>query len=193
VADWLKIKTEYISTDISYRKIAEKYGISFNTLKDRAVREGWKEQRDTTHNRIATTTQRKVVVKVSDRESDRVSRILALNDTLLQKAALAAEQLDQKIVTHRKKIKTVEYNDQRAAGKPTKEITTDEEILAVIDAPLDRQGIKLLASALKDLSDIAVRPASDEQSIGKVAELMGRLDKEADDGVSDAEATGVQA
>ena len=28
MADWQAIKTEYITTDTSYRKLAEKYGVS---------------------------------------------------------------------------------------------------------------------------------------------------------------------
>ena len=34
VEDWLKIKTEYITTDISYRKLAEKYGVSNTVITD---------------------------------------------------------------------------------------------------------------------------------------------------------------
>ncbi len=45
-ADWERIKEEYIATDISYRGLADKYGVSFNTLKDRAKRELWKRKRD---------------------------------------------------------------------------------------------------------------------------------------------------
>ena len=38
---WRELRQEYATTGISYRKIADKYGVSFNTLKDRAKREGW--------------------------------------------------------------------------------------------------------------------------------------------------------
>lgn len=43
--DWKKIKTEYITTDTSYRKLCEKYGVSRTTLTKRATREGWVELR----------------------------------------------------------------------------------------------------------------------------------------------------
>ncbi len=41
--DWKKIKKEYIAGDISYRKLAEKHGVSFSTLEKTARREGWRE------------------------------------------------------------------------------------------------------------------------------------------------------
>ena len=39
--DWLKIKTEYITTDTSYRKLAEKYGVHYQTICSRSKAEGW--------------------------------------------------------------------------------------------------------------------------------------------------------
>ena len=43
--DWRKIKREYITTDTSYRKLCEKYGVNRRTLEDRASKEGWVELR----------------------------------------------------------------------------------------------------------------------------------------------------
>lgn len=40
MADWSKIKTEYITTDTSYRKLAEKYGINKDTIYAKAKKEG---------------------------------------------------------------------------------------------------------------------------------------------------------
>lgn len=65
VANWVSIKAEYVTTDISYRKLAEKHAVSFNTLKDMAIRERWKELRDTTRNSITTATQQKAVDAIS--------------------------------------------------------------------------------------------------------------------------------
>ena len=43
--NWAAIKEEYITGDIGMRTIAEKHKVSFNTMKDRAKREGWGESR----------------------------------------------------------------------------------------------------------------------------------------------------
>ena len=39
--DWDKIKAEYIAGGTSYRKLAKKYEVSFDILKNVAVKEGW--------------------------------------------------------------------------------------------------------------------------------------------------------
>lgn len=57
--DWNAIRAEYIGGGISYRKLAAKYGVSFNTLKDRAVTEGWSNKRENAHNRATTEAQQK--------------------------------------------------------------------------------------------------------------------------------------
>jgi hypothetical protein len=45
-----------------------------------------------------------------------------------------------------------------------------------VDAPLDRKGIKLLASALKDLNDIAkVADSGKDESLAKARELLEGL------------------
>lgn len=68
--DWLKIKTEYISGDISYRKLAEKHSVPFPTLRDRATSEGWKKQRDKQRDKVITKAEQKSVEKTSDALSD---------------------------------------------------------------------------------------------------------------------------
>lgn len=44
--DWERIKAEYIAGGTSYRKLAEKYGVSFSTLRKVAAKEHWSELRN---------------------------------------------------------------------------------------------------------------------------------------------------
>lgn len=46
MADWEKIKKEYIKGGTSYRKLVEKYNVSFSTLKNVANREEWRKLRE---------------------------------------------------------------------------------------------------------------------------------------------------
>lgn len=68
--DWLKIRNEYINGGGSYRKLAEKNGISFSVLKDIAVKEHWAEAKKQHINNIRTKTEQKTVEKISDSESE---------------------------------------------------------------------------------------------------------------------------
>lgn len=154
--NWNKIRTEYINGNISYRDLAEKHGISFNTLKDRAVAEQWFKKKKEQHNKIEIKTQQKTAEILAEREADRLLRISNAADKLLEKIEAATEQLDQFIVTNKLKQKEVLYVDDKAGfGKPKKEVIKEVEDKKIIKADhLDRLGLKQLTSALKDLKDI---------------------------------------
>ena len=47
--DWDKIKDEYINTSISYKKLAEKYGISFWEVSKKGKKEKWFDQKVITY------------------------------------------------------------------------------------------------------------------------------------------------
>ena len=94
-ADWKKIKAEYISTDTSYRKLAEKYGIPFRTLAQRAKRENWVELRNRNTDRVVT----KMITQECQRQVDRYSRMLTVTDKLLSKIEASIELLDAEGVT----------------------------------------------------------------------------------------------
>jgi LysM repeat protein len=78
--DWTKIKTEYITdSKSSYRKIAEKYGVPFTTLKDRAKKEGWADLKIQTQHDIVTKT----IDKDINKKVDRATRLLDVTDNVL--------------------------------------------------------------------------------------------------------------
>ena len=43
--NWGKIRNEYVNGYISYKKLADKHGIPYQTLRDRATKEKWFEKR----------------------------------------------------------------------------------------------------------------------------------------------------
>ena len=81
MADWKKIKTEYITTDTSYRKLAHKYGINVTTIAKIGSDEKWLEQRK----QYAIETQTKTIEKISQQEANRAARIHTVADKLLNK------------------------------------------------------------------------------------------------------------
>ena len=86
VVDWLKIKTEYINGEISYRKLAEKHGVSFNTLKDHAVAEEWARLRTESRHNTTTATQRKIVEKTSEALSEEAAAKVRIKATMMRLA-----------------------------------------------------------------------------------------------------------
>lgn len=81
MADWKKIETEYITTDTSYRKLAEKYGIDQATIARRAKKEDWVSNRQ--HH--LSETQAKILTADTEEKVDRAVRLKTVADKLLDK------------------------------------------------------------------------------------------------------------
>ena len=79
--DWKRIKAEYIAGGTSYRKLAEKHGVSPTTLTKVAGREGWVEARKQAD--IKKTS--KIVDAVSEKEAAKAVDIIDVADKLLLK------------------------------------------------------------------------------------------------------------
>ena len=87
MADWNKIKTEYITTDTSYRKLADKYGLDQATIARRAKKEGWVSNRQ----QNASRTQAKIVNAISNKQVDRASKLISVADLLLDRVKSLVE------------------------------------------------------------------------------------------------------
>ena len=94
VLDWNKIRNEYISTNISQRKIAAKYKVSYSTIQQRARKEQWKRARDEQHDEIEAKIRQKTAEKIVEHEVGRIEKILKIGDTLVEKIEKAANQLE---------------------------------------------------------------------------------------------------
>lgn len=79
--DWKTIKAEYIAGGIGYRKLAEKYGVSFSTLSQVAMREKWTDLRQRTSDKTDTD----LVKSIGKRNAKRSAKINDLADKLLVK------------------------------------------------------------------------------------------------------------
>ena len=77
--DWKKLKAEYIAGGTSYRKLAEKHNVSFHTLRKQAAKDNWKALRDET----TTKTVTKIIEIESDKQAERMRRLLTVSDKLL--------------------------------------------------------------------------------------------------------------
>ena len=81
MADWQQIKTEYITTDTSYRKLAQKYGIDSAVIGRRAKGEEWVQLRQQHIN----NTQTKTLNAIASQQASRAARLQTVADKLLTK------------------------------------------------------------------------------------------------------------
>ena len=147
---WQKIKAEYLAGGTSYRKLAEKYDVSFNTLKTHAVEEQWYKLRQQKEEKATTKT----LEILSTKSADKMTRVLDLTDKLLNKLERAIEELDIQLYKDVVKTKVIEYNHDLRPDKPTKETIHEEEKVIEVKSIVDRSGLKAIASSLRDIKEI---------------------------------------
>ena len=96
--DWKRIKAEYIAGGTSYRKLAEKYGVSRSKLQAKATSENWVDLKSQTQ----AKTESKIVEAVSDQESEKAVNIIDVADKLLGKISelMDAIPLDTQSMKH---------------------------------------------------------------------------------------------
>ena len=132
--DWTKIRAEYIAGGISQRKLAAKYGVSFNTLSKKANAEKWAQQREETYNKSATKAQQK---KANETASNAV-KLEQAKGLLIDKLKKAIETMPENGGTHARKY----------IGDGSKKLTVDYDLLAMVTA-LE----KLTAGDNKDMEE----------------------------------------
>ena len=90
MADWKAIKTEYITTDTSYRKLAEKYGLSYAVIGKRAKKENWTDDRK----QWIDNTTTKTLDAISDSEVSTAERIYRVADKILNKIEAMVDSIN---------------------------------------------------------------------------------------------------
>ena len=88
--DWKKVKAEYIAGGTSYRKLAEKYGVSFSTLKEIARREKWTDLKEKARYKADT----KFADLMGEKQANRSAKILDVADMLLDKITNTLNAMD---------------------------------------------------------------------------------------------------
>lgn len=102
MADWNKIKAEYIAGGTSYRKLCEKYGLKLSELRSVAEREKWVELKA----RAQHKTNTKLVNAVSNKNAKIDDKYFRLVDKLMSKAEETIDGLDIWSVTALKDMST---------------------------------------------------------------------------------------
>lgn len=90
MSDWKRIKAEYVAGGTSYRKLAEKYKVSFGTLRKVAAKEKWTDLR----NKAEAKEDTKLVDSIGEKNAIRASKIIDVADKLLDKISKTVDAMD---------------------------------------------------------------------------------------------------
>lgn len=135
--NWQKIKTEYITGDISQKKLADKHGVPFRTLQDRCRAEGWVAARK--EHRAETVA--KALEKISDTQAEQMAQeLVSAAGELLAMVRKGIRNLDRPVREHKETYET------ESSTTTTEWITLDEP-----DEYVDLRGAKAAGNALRDV------------------------------------------
>jgi transposase-like protein len=159
MANWKKIKAEYLRGGISQAALAEKHGVAYSTLRDRAQKEGWTALRAKTRQK----TGEKMPDAISDENIEDL-RVIVKRLISQEKKAIRQNTMRQ-VVTRTRTLKN---------GVETHTVHVSYEDTKVIDKP----GLRLLTQTAKDLDELVRRQTA---GAGKNAGVQVVFDGEAEE------------
>ena len=151
-ADWKAIKTEYITTDISQRQLADKYSVPLSSINRRSKKEGWVDDRQHHKHKVLTKTTEKIAIK----EASRLSKLMETTGKAIDVAVKAfadGDQFNRYLVERREKYAAPDFQEDDE-GNPIQAISekswTEEQRFSKIDT----RALKDLTAVLKDLTGL---------------------------------------
>ena len=90
MADWKKIKAEYIKGGTSYQRLADKYGVPFGTLQRIAREQQWRKLRKKSEEKASE----KIVASIAEANASKALKIYDVADKLLEKIMFNLENSD---------------------------------------------------------------------------------------------------
>ena len=137
---WRKMRIEYVKGNTTYKKLAEKYGISESYIRKRASKEGWRKKRSD----LDTKVEQKVLERVCDARAKEFELIAQVNDRM----DIVLENLLEFIGNQPPK----KYDDLRGVESLTKAIAQVVETkrdLYNVPTEVDKEKIKALREKAK--------------------------------------------
>lgn len=149
--DWNAIKAEYIAGGIGYRKLAEKHGVSFSTLSQRAMREKWtdlqKKANDKTDTVLAESIGKRnakksakidmLVDMLLDRIGERMDALIVEGKDVKSIASALKDLKDLKGIKDKLDVKEQKARIKKLEKEAQEEEKTDNNVNVVMDDGLD--------------------------------------------------------
>ena len=172
--DWEQLEKEYILSE--YKSVSA-------FLKEKNIKatgntnkrtKGWKEKKAKKEQKKGNKIVEKVVEKESEKEAQKIVDIKSIANDLALNIIKANTQLDTYLIKNKEKTKKVKYDNKSL--KPSIETITEKEIIDTKKGIIDRQGLKMLASALKDINEImGDNNKQDKETLNKLDEVLKGL------------------
>lgn len=157
--DWSKLKAEYIKGGTSYRKLAEKHKANLSVLKRIAKEENWVGLREQCKAKAAT----KIVEIESDKQAERMKRLLTVSDKLLAAVEDAVDKFEAGELL-------LEKGALKSLSGTIKDIKDIQSLKTELDIEEQKARIAILkkqAMAEEDSKDIVVKIGTDVEEFAE--------------------------
>ena len=170
MTDWVMIKEEYIGGNKSLKELAQLHNIPEGTIRNRSWKEKWSRLRKAREE----ATMKSAMGLPEEHQAEKMARMEEVSRELLERISQAISELDRQVLREVRKEKEILYENPQRSDKATKEIITERETLTEVKTPVDRNGIKLLAAALKDVKEVQMLrdPVDLREQEAKIAKLQ---------------------
>ena len=160
--DWAKIKGEYVTSDISLVKIAEKYGVSPSAVQKRSKKEGWSAEKKKQHKRAAEKVAKKLNDKKVRKAVNDIERVCNAASKLISKINRAIDEVDKKELAKIKIVKTKKFTDEGQV-----ETTEKEREIDICYGLVDTKNIAEIAKSLLNIKQVleGTESKNEEQTI----------------------------
>ena len=172
--DWKQLEKEYISGNYkSINAFLKEKGISRNKTTNTQTKE-WNIKKHQKDIKKTSKTIEKVIEKEAEKEAQQIVDIKSIANDLALNIIKANSQLETYLVKNKKKTKKVKYDYK--ANKPSEEEIIENEEIETMKGIIDRQGLKMHASALKDLNEIIGNDKeANKETLDKLDEVLKGL------------------
>lgn len=182
--DWKQLEKEYILSDYkSVSAFLKDKGISINGSTKKSTK-GWKNKKVLKEEQKSTKIIEKTIEKEAEKEAQQIADIKFIANELALNILKANTELNKHIAKSKTKTKIVTYDNK--ALKPSKEVTKEQEEVNEYISIIDRQGLKMLSSALKDLNEILTdKQGNNEADLNNAKEVLIKIKEVANNGQDD--------
>ena len=107
MADWVAIRNEYICSRISTRDLAQKYGVSYTTLRRHAEKGEWAKAREEYEREVSAKVAQKTIEATSCAHSSRIQRLIEGGELSAELLLVRLEQMAKSGKVKPYEIKTI--------------------------------------------------------------------------------------
>lgn len=166
--NWNKIKHEYVTGDITYRELAEKYGVSIESIKKEArktaKRKGWVTLKSEHRHNVYTKAEQETARKQGKELASYKDKAKGHAQRLVDMVGEAISELREYIVEHETTVKETEYDQN--VHKPKKETVTKSKDIELIYGKINTKSLKEIAETLDKIHKLLGEKEEDDEESG---------------------------